>query len=112
MCYYGRGFVRTPLVLMDSLQKAVVADAKRRKVTEYDPMGRVRSTFEQELEQDAMAFDLPNTNGIFLHHRGSGSFRSRLHDDVTHRDGLETRDDGRGLALVINQLVIDPTKRR
>jgi hypothetical protein len=22
------------------------------------------------------------------------------HDDVTHRDGLETRDDGRGLALV------------
>src|SRR5215467_15358831 len=35
-----------------------------------------------------------------IHHRGSGSFRSRLHDDVTHRDGLETRDEGRSLALV------------
>jgi len=48
--------VHVPLVLMDSVQRRVVADARRRKVTQYDPFGRVRSTFEEE-EEDAALTD-------------------------------------------------------
>ena len=53
-----RGVIRdgygmtVPLFLQDALQKAVRADARRRKVVERDPMGRVRSTFEEEEEED------------------------------------------------------------
>src|SRR5262245_45791037 len=48
--------VHTPLFMMDAVQKSV-ADAKRRRVTEFDPMGRKRSTFEEEIEEDAALSD-------------------------------------------------------
>src|SRR5205823_10600665 len=34
-----------------------------------------------------------------IHHGGSHRLRSRLNDDVPHRDSLETGNDGRGLAI-------------
>src|SRR5712664_3351089 len=35
-----------------------------------------------------------------IHHRGTNCLRCRLHDDIAHRDGLKTGDDGWCLAIV------------
>src|SRR5712691_7814424 len=35
-----------------------------------------------------------------IHHRGTHCLRCRLHDDIAHRDGLKTGDDGWCLAIV------------
>jgi hypothetical protein len=43
--------MRVPLYLMDSLQRAVAADARRKKVTERDPQGRLRATYEEQEEE-------------------------------------------------------------
>jgi hypothetical protein len=53
------GWVRTPMWAMDGVQREIAADARRRKVVELDPMGRVRSTFEEEeeIEEDATTID-------------------------------------------------------
>ena len=48
--------LRVPMEFMDSIQRQV-ADAKRRKTVQYDPQGCVKSTFEEEVEEDAMTFD-------------------------------------------------------
>jgi hypothetical protein len=48
--------MRVPLFMMDSTQKAIAADARRKKVTQYDPYGRVKSTYEEE-EADSMMTD-------------------------------------------------------
>jgi hypothetical protein len=59
----ARGCIRdgfglhTPLFLMDSVQRSVARDAKRRKTVQYDPQGRVKSTFEEEEAADGMTFD-------------------------------------------------------
>jgi len=53
------GHVRVPLMFADGLddvQRSVARDAKRRKTTQCDPFGRVKSTFEEE-EADAMMTD-------------------------------------------------------
>ena len=53
------GSVRVSMLAMDGLddvQRGIAADAKRRKTVQYDPFGRVKSTFEEE-EADAMTFD-------------------------------------------------------
>src|SRR5438876_8525576 len=34
-----------------------------------------------------------------IHHRGTGSLRSRLNDEVTHRHGFETGNEGRALTI-------------
>jgi len=61
--------LRVPLTLMDSTQRRVAADAKRRKVVERDPMGRVRSTFEEEEEEeDAARFGV--NDALALHKPG------------------------------------------
>src|SRR5262249_50506383 len=69
--------MRVPLTMMDSMQKAVAADARRRKVVERDPMGRVRSTFEEEEEDDEIKTDAAVTvcdalgrDGLYLHQPG------------------------------------------
>jgi hypothetical protein len=51
--------MRVPLYLCDSMQKGVAADAKRRsRVVQRDPMGRVRSVYEEEEEAaDGAMFD-------------------------------------------------------
>jgi hypothetical protein len=49
--------VHVPLTMMDSMQKQVARDAKRRKTVQYDPQGRVRSTYEEEEEADAAFSD-------------------------------------------------------
>src|SRR5262249_42559543 len=43
--------LRVPMEFMDSIQRQV-ADAKRRKTVQYDPQGCVKSTFEEEVEED------------------------------------------------------------
>jgi len=47
--------MRVPLEFMDSTQKAVRTDA-RKKVTQFDPFGRVKSTYEEE-EANSMMTD-------------------------------------------------------
>ena len=69
--------VRVPLTMMDSVQRRVAADAKRRKVVERDPMGRVRSTFEEEVEEDAMTTDAQ----LALHRPGYRT-STRVNDDA------------------------------
>jgi hypothetical protein len=49
--------VHTPLFLMDATQREIAHDAKRKKVTQYDPYGRVKSTYEEETEADSMMTD-------------------------------------------------------
>jgi len=71
--------VRVPLFMMDSMQKAVRADARRRKAVERDPMGRVRSTFEEE-EADAMMTDAE----LSLHRPGYRTLGT-LNDDEAVR---------------------------
>jgi hypothetical protein len=48
--------VRVPLVMMDSTQRAVVADARRRVVVR-DPLGRVTGYAEEEEQADAAFSD-------------------------------------------------------
>src|SRR5262249_52635678 len=50
--------MRVPLYLMDSMQRAIAVDARRRrKIVGRDPFGRVASSYEEEEEEDAMTID-------------------------------------------------------
>src|SRR5262249_4880124 len=68
--------LRGPLMLADSNQKAVKSDARGKKVTQFHPFGRVKSTFEEE-EADSMM-----TDAEFALHRPGYRTSTAVNDDA------------------------------
>jgi hypothetical protein len=71
--------LRTPMQFMDAEQRRVARDARRRKVVERDPMGRVRSTFAEEEEEGA---DAMTTDAQLALHRPGYRTSTRVNDDA------------------------------